>query len=73
MLAVLARLAGRSVWLLGFVGRWLGPWSLRRSTLGEVGGLFDGLEFRLFVLPKQNQTPIQRLGGLRLRGTTNFS
>ena len=37
-LAWLARLAGRSVWLPGFVGGRLEPWSLPRSTLGEVGG-----------------------------------
>ena len=34
------RLAGRSVWLLGFVVRRLEPWSLTRSTLGEVGGYY---------------------------------
>ena len=38
MLAALARLAVRSVWLLGFVGRRLEPISPTRSTLGEVGG-----------------------------------
>ena len=37
--AGLARLAGRSALLLGFVARRLEPWSPTRSTLGEVGGL----------------------------------
>ena len=38
-LSGLARLAGRSVWLLGFVGKRLLQRTRTRSTLGEVGGL----------------------------------
>ena len=36
--AGLARLAGKSVWLLGFVGKRLEPCSPPRLSLGEVGG-----------------------------------
>ena len=43
----LAGLAGRSVWIPGFGGRRLGPWSPPRTTLGDVGGFskFDPLQF----------------------------
>ena len=44
-LAGLARLGGKSVWLLGFVGRKLEPWNLPHSTLGEVGGFSLVVDF----------------------------